>query len=227
MNLKVHYDQLYRDSIQKIQADAYQVDKLIDSEHDTRFGLTLLVRPDKATTHRVQQVLSKIRAVEPQQYYYRDADLHVTVMSIISCYEGFTLGQIKVEEYVDTIQKSIQGVGRFDIEFRGLTASPSCLMVQGFFTHDTLDRIRDNLRANFSATNLEQTLDKRYPTQTAHSTIFRLKETLANKEQFLEIVDTYRDFHFGTLTVDTLELVYNDWYQRRERVKVLHRFELR
>lgn len=227
MNLKEHYDKLYQDSIQKIQSDSYQVDKLIDSDSDKRFGITLLLRPDNSVKANIQKFLSEIRSIEPNQYFYRDSDLHVTVMSIISCYDGFNLSQIRIEDYVETIKKSIRNISCFNIEFRGLTASPSCLMVQGFLENNTLNQIRDNLRVDFKDTGLEQSMDKRYAIQTAHSTIFRLKEKIDNKESFLDIVEKYRDYYFGTFVVDSLELVFNDWYQRKEYVKKLYLFELK
>ena len=127
MNLKEHYNKLYQDSIQEIQSDSYQVDKLIDSDNDKRFGITLLLRPDNSVMVNIQQFLSEIRVIEPNQFFYRDSDLHVTVMSIISCYDGFNLNQIRIEDYVETIKKSIMGIDCFKIEFRGLTASPIIL----------------------------------------------------------------------------------------------------
>jgi len=227
MNLKEHYDKLYQDSIKKIQSDSYQVDKLIDSDNDKRFGITLLLRPDNSVKANIQKFLSEIRLIEPNQYFYRDSDLHVTVMSIISCHDGFNLSQIRIEDYVETIKKSIKGINCFKIEFIGLTGSPSCLMVQGFLENNTLNQIRDNLRVDFKDTGLEQSMDKRYAIQTAHSTIFRLKEKIENKESFLDIVEEYRDYYFGTFVVDSLELVFNDWYQREEYVKKLYLFELK
>lgn len=227
MNLKEHYSKLYQDSIQKIRSGSYQVDKLIDSTNDKRFGITLLCRPDSSIKANIQKFLSEIRYIEPNQYFYRNSDLHVTVMSIISCYDGFNLSQVNIDNYIDTINKSISGLGRFNIEFKGLTASSSCLMVQGFLEDNSLNLVRDNLRVNFKNTDLEQSIDERYTIQTAHSTIFRLKHQLNNKENFLDKVNDYRDFYFGTFEVDTLELVFNDWYQRKEWVKTLYKFRLK
>ena len=226
MDLKEHYNKLYQDSIKKIKSDSYQVDKLIDSDNDKRFGITLLLRPDNSVKVNIQKFLSEIKVIEPHQYFYRDSDLHVTVMSIISCYDGFNLSQIRIKDYVETIKKSIMGVSCFNIEFKGLTASPSCLMVQGFPENNSLTQIRDNLRVDFKETGLEQSMDKRYAIQTAHSTIFRLKEDIENKESFLDTLEKYRDYYFGAFTVNSLELVFNDWYHRKEYVKELYRFEL-
>ena len=54
MNLQEYYDNLYQNSIQKIQSDSYQVDKLIDSDDDNRFGITLLLRPDNTVKSNIQ-----------------------------------------------------------------------------------------------------------------------------------------------------------------------------
>jgi len=224
--LTKHYNQLYENAIQQISADSYQVDKLIDSPKDKRFGVTLILRPSDAVKKEIQQFLRQVKQVEPMQYYYPNSDIHVTVMSIISCYNGFKLSQIRVEDYIEIIQQSIGDLGVFDVEFRGITASPSCLMIQGFFKDHTLNQFRDNLRKNFKKTDLEQSIDVRYSIQTAHSTVFRLRKQLSNKEEFLKIIDSYRDHYFGTFTVRALEFVYDDWYQRKEKVKTLYRFEL-
>ena len=99
-------------------------------------------------------------------------------------------------------------------------------MIQGFPGDDTLGKMRDNLRTDFKISGLEQTIDKRYPIVTAHTTIARFRQQLTDSHNLINLLDTYRNYDFGKFTVDEAELVYNDWYQRAERVKQLHRFRL-
>lgn len=226
MDLQQHYAALYKQSIENYKNKSYQVDKLIDSTTDKRFGITLLIRPPQKIKSEIKKVLAKVKEVEPDQYFYPEPDMHITVMSIISCYEGFGLSQIDVGEYVNVIQKCLSGLPPFTIQFKGLTASPSCLMVQGFLSDGTLNQIRDNLRINFKSSDLQHSIDKRYAIRTAHSTIFRLKNKLSNKDKFLATVERYKNYEFGTFIVDTMDLVFNDWYQREKRVKKLHEFRL-
>ena len=103
MNLMEYYDNLYKDAILKIRSDNCQTDNLIDSPSDNRFGITLIIRPNIQIRNRVQKFLSELKAVEPDQYYYPNSDIHVTIMSIISCYKGFDLEQITLTDYVDLI----------------------------------------------------------------------------------------------------------------------------
>lgn len=129
-----------------------------------------------------------------------------------------------VEDYVALVQKSLEGLHPFEISFKGLTASPSCILLQGFWKDDTLNQIRENLRQQFKSSGLQQSIDQRYTIQTAHSTIVRLRKPLQHKDQWLECVEAYREFDFGAFRVNELELVCNDWYHRK--VKELYRFDL-
>jgi len=227
VNLSAYYNALYEDSIQKIRSNSYHTDDLIDSSKDNRLGLTLLARPDKKVKIEIQKCLDHIKLIEPQQYYYPETDLHITVMSLISCYSGFELSQISIEDYINIIEKSLCGLNNFDVYFKGLTLTKSCLMVQGFVDNSVLSQIRSNLRKNFKRSKLEQSIDKRYRIQTAHTTILRFKKELQDREAFLKKVEEYRDHDFGTFRVTNLDFVFNDWYQRKDHVKTLHKFELK
>lgn len=226
MDVKDHYTQLYNQSVLKIKTGHYQTDPLIDSKKDNRRGITLVIRPNDEIKEKIQKLLTQLKKVTPQQYFYPSTDIHITVMSIISCYNGFNLSKISIDEYIEIIQKGIKGFSPFNIDFRGLTASPSCIMIQGFNSNNVLNQIRDNLRSTFQQTTLEQSFDKRYTLQTAHSTILRFRKELQNIEGLLKFIKEYRNYYFGTFKVDEIELVYNDWYQRKQFVKQLHLFKL-
>lgn len=226
MNLKEHYSELYKESINRISSDKYEIDCLIDSKFDKRFGLTLLIRPSNEVKDKIQKFLCELKKVEPNQYYYPNSDIHITIMSIISCYEGFDLEKIDLSKYTELIKQCLPLNENIKIQFNGLTASNSCIMLQGFMSNDIINDIRDRLRVEFKNSELEQSLDKRYPIQTAHSTIVRFRKELNQKDNFLKIIDKYIDYDFGTFEIEKIELVYNDWYQRNQLVKKLHEFKI-
>jgi 2'-5' RNA ligase len=89
-----------------------------------------------------------------------------------------------------------------------------------------LNRLRANLRNRFNKTNLETSFDKRYTLKVAHSTIVRFKKKVHHKEAFINLLQKYRHHAFGTCEINEVELVYNDWYLRKEKVEVLARFKL-
>jgi len=226
MNLIKHYNELYKTSIRKIENEDYQRDLLIDSPDDKRFGITLLIKPPESIKKKVQIFLEEIKQIDPYQYYYPNSDIHITILSIISCYNGFQLDQISIPDYTNLIKKSLNKIDKFEMKFKGITASDSGIMVQGFPENEILNDLRNNLRENFKNSDLEQSIDKRYSLQTAHSTVVRFRRKLQNKNEFLEIIEKYKNYDFGSFEVKKLELVFNDWYQRKRNSKILEKFEL-
>ncbi len=224
MTLENHYKKLYHESINKISSDNYHIDTLIDSKNDRRFGLTLIIRPSNEIKKKIQNFLKNFKEIEPNQYYYPNSDIHITVMSIISCYSDFDMSKIDVQKYIDLTEKCLLKGIDLNITFKGITASPSGVMVQGFMNNNELNDIRNRLRKEFKNSNVEQSLDKRYLIQTAHSTIIRFRKELSQKEKFLELLDNSINYDFGTFKVNKFELVYNDWYQREQYVKKIHEF---
>lgn len=221
-----HYNQLYKKSAESILAGNYNLDSQINNKSDSRFGITLLIRPSEKIKANIQFFLDELKAIEPEQYYYPDSDIHITVMSIISCYEGFSVDKIKVEDYIKIIQESLVDLGEIKIEFQGVTASPSALMIQGFPADESLNNLRNKLRDNFKKSPLQQSIDSRYSIATAHSTVMRFQEKLQNPEKLIEITERFRDYDFGEFTVDKVELVFNDWYQRESNTIHLQDFNL-
>ena len=225
MDLKQHYTALYNESIEKIVTNTYQIDNQIDSLSDRRFGITLLIRPDSQTKKNIQDFLDELKQIDPEQYYYPSSDIHITVLSIISCYDGFDLETISIPDYIAIIEKSLVGIQDVAINFQGVTASPSAIMLQGFTNSDSLDDLRNNLRTNFTDSGLQESIDKRYSINTAHSAVARFRKEISHTEKLIAVLEKYRNFDFGKFKVEKYHLVYNDWYQRKQFVKELHEFQ--
>jgi 2'-5' RNA ligase len=221
MNLSEHYNELFKKSSEAILSENYTLDTKINNSLDKRFGITLLIRPSQEIKDNIQLFLEELKKVDHYQYYYPDSDIHITVMSIISCYEGFTLDQISSSDYIEIVEKSLVDVNKIEIEFQGVTASSSAVMIQGFPVDDSLGILRNKLRENFKNTNLQQSIDIRYSIATAHMTVMRFKKKLENPEKLIEVIERFRNHNFGKLTVDKIELVFNDWYQREKNTKSL------
>tara|TARA_R110002051_G_scaffold145817_1_gene218765 strand:+ start:21285 stop:21965 length:681 start_codon:yes stop_codon:yes gene_type:complete len=226
MYLDQHYENLWAEALLKFHQKKIEKDPLIDSKFDKRRGITLLIRPNEFVKKAISKCIAELHKIDPNQYYYPLLDIHITVMSIISCYDGFDLNKITISEYNRLINLSLKDIEKTQIQFKGITASDSCIMLKGFPQNDTLEAIRNKLRASFANTDLENSMDKRYKIMTAHSTIVRFKSDIKKHEDFFEIIEKYRDFDFGTFEVANYELVFNDWYQKKENTKLLAEFKV-
>lgn len=117
-------------------------------------------------------------------------------------------------------------MGPLQILFKGITASPSCIMLQGFPMDNKLSLLRQRLRDNFKNSTLEHLIDKRYTLETAHSTVIRFKNPITNNNLFLDCLNKYRNYDFGISKIDSIEFVYNDWYMTNSIVSQIERFIL-
>jgi 2'-5' RNA ligase len=226
MNLQAHYDAMRENAFRKLAHGEAELDALLDSEHDDRRGLTLLARPPARITAIIEALLAAFQELEPHQYYYPASDIHLTILSIISCYRGFTLDVIDPESYQQAVSTILQHIPPFRIRFAGLTASPGGIIVQGFPEDAGLQHLRNQIRRYFQTSGLQQSIDQRYSIQTAHSTVIRFREKLVNPARLLKAIEQYAQYFIGTFEVNTLELVYNDWYQRQENTILLEAYPL-
>ncbi len=226
MKLLTQYEGLFEKAIPEIEAGKAQVDPMLDDPHDDRFGLALIIPPSREVTEKIKKFLSELNVIEPAQYPYPPAQIHVTVLSIISCVEGFQLGDIPVPQYLATLERSLAEIDSFEIDYRGITASRSSIMIQGFPKDETLELLRERLRVNFLSSGLHQTMDARYKLSTAHATVFRFRKPLKDSHGFAAFLRDNRNRDFGGQKVSELQLVYNDWYHRPEKSTTLATFEL-
>ncbi|WP_207433493.1 2'-5' RNA ligase family protein [Sabulibacter ruber] len=226
MELRAHYTQLWESTEARFKENQYEFDALLDSPTDTRLGITLLARPQGEALENILSFVQEMASLEPEQYYYPASDVHITLLSIISCYPGFKVDQIELQQYIDLVKEALVSIKPFNVEFKGITASPSCVMVQGFPQGDDLQNLRDNLRTVFRNSGLQQSIDQRYAISTAHSTVIRFRKPLQRPQAFLQKLQTCREHDFGTALIKQVELVSNDWYQRKENTQLLATFPL-
>ncbi|MGI4870638.1 MAG: 2'-5' RNA ligase family protein [Janthinobacterium lividum] len=221
MNLPAHYAAMRAAALQQFAQGAADLDPLLDAPNDTRRGLTLLARPAPPLAAAIVGLLAELRRTEPAQYYYPAADLHLTVLSLISCYPGFTLAAIEPEKYRRLVAETVQDILPFTVTLAGLTASPGGILVQGFPTDGGLELLRARLREAFRASGLPQSIDQRYSLQTAHLTVVRFRRPLLDYRPVVEFIEKYQQHFIGAFKITQLEVVFNDWYQRSQHTKLL------
>lgn len=226
MDLAAHYNQLFIESSKAILDNNYVIDTQINAENDNRFGITLLIRPPESIKNKIQSFLNQLKTEDDSQYYYPNSDIHITVLSIISCHEGFSLNQINPSEYIKLINENLTELKDLEINLSGITASNSTIMIQGFLSNDSLNTFRNSLRNTFKNTNLQQSIDMRYTLFTAHISVCRFRKPIVNTQKLISLLEQNSETDFGNFKVNEVELVYNDWYQKKEKTQVLHQFKI-
>lgn len=225
--VKEIYDSMWKDSKSAFETGAFSFDEnLKDRSLDGRRGITLVARPSFDVIERIAGFLDRLKAIESAQHYYSAGEIHVTVLSVVSCRAGFDLSGIDTGAYEEAAGRALEGMKPFGIRFKGVTASRSCVVVQGFPVGGGLEEIRERLRRNFAESDVETTMDLRYRLKTAHCTVVRFKEPLSDSESFVELLESHREHDFGESEIRSVELVHNDWYMTDSIVSKIRSFGL-
>jgi len=217
---------MYHTAITKIRSGEISTDSLIHDIDDTRRGLTVIIRPSENIKEKIHSFQERMRHIDNTPYYQPVTDMHITVLSIISCTQDFKLNQIDISKYIQIIKESLHRISDISLHFKGVTASQEAILIQGFPINNQLENLRSQLRDNFNSSQLRQSIDTRYMLSTAHITTARFQTTLKEPEKFSDLLDYYRNADFGCLKASTIEFVYNDWYQKKHIVKQLFTVKL-
>jgi 2'-5' RNA ligase len=221
------YEKLWNDATSAFARGEPQIDShLSHKPTDLRRGVTIVFRPSLSVRDKVMEYLDQLATFWPEQYFYRPEELHVTVMSIIS---GTEFWRREIRQLVACraiIGDVLRRQQPFQVSFRGVTASPGSVIIQGFPLDDGLARIRDGLREAFEHTGLCSLLDRRYKISTAHMTAMRFSQPDADWKHLAALLEDGRQTNFGEMEVNRLQLIWGDWYASANIVRTLEEYRL-
>ena len=228
LRLRRIYDRMWRAAIKQIRAGKVEIDPVLAARvPDRRRGLTLMVRPSRDARRRATKFLNELRRIEPEQHYYAASELHVTILSPFTTTLKHQPFFARLKEYISAVDAALRGAGPMRIEFRGVTASPGAVLVQGFFADGALNGLRDRMRRELRARGLAAGLDTRYRLETAHMTVIRFRAPLRDAKKFAAALERARRRAFGFMTIRNLALVKTDWYMSRKTLETVKRYRLR
>jgi 2'-5' RNA ligase len=220
--LAQHYDRLWRSAVASFERGQVRLDPhLPDKQGDARRGYTLMIRPAPGVARRIEAFLAEFDAREPGQYLYRPTEFHVTLLSLFTATEGYQPYFERREAYIGAVERALGGAPPFSIHFRGVTASPGAVMIQGFPQDDTFARLREAVRRELRLAGLGEGLDQRYRIRAAHITVIRFQQPPRDLPGLVRFLSRQRGRDFGTSPVSVIQFVENDWYMSEDRVKVI------
>jgi 2'-5' RNA ligase len=221
------YDNLWSAAIGKIRTGKIESDRVLAGGLvDRRRGLTLIARPSADVREKVATFLRELRRLEPDQYYYVRAHLHLTILSPFTATAAHKRFFAHMQKYLAAVDSALQKAAPMRVEFTGVTVSPGAIMIQGFPDSEALNELRDNLREQLRVHGLTKGLDVRYRLKTAHMTVARFRAPLRDGKHFAAALAHARRRPFGSMTIKSLSLVTNDWYMTHRTLETLNRYRL-
>ena len=221
------YEQLWSEAMVAFELGKPQLDPhLPDKANDLRRGVSLSFWLPASIRDRIKNFLDQIAADFPGQYIYQPEELHVTIATLISATEHWQQEFGDVDFFRAILREILARHPPFQVEFRGVTAAPNAVLVQGFPVGNVLENIRADLRRTFVERGFPNRLDRRYPNSAAHVTAMRFCKPDSDWQRLAAALKASRQIQFGTMQVDKLQLLWGDWYASANRVRVLEEFPL-
>jgi len=222
-----HYDALWQDAVDYFAIGKVALDPfLIDRRRDHRLGLTVIARPTQQVVDQFSALIHELTQIEPHQHFYQPSELHITILSLFTATEEVEPYFAKIPSYLTALDPVLSAAERFTISFRGITASKSSIIAQGFPQDGSLECLRERLREALRSQNLGEGLDARYRITTAHTTIMRFQTQPLDLKRLIKILGGYREYDFGQSAFQTVQLVKNDWYMSADKMEVLADYPL-
>jgi 2'-5' RNA ligase len=222
------YQQLWTEAVSAFERGAPQIDPVLSGKtNDLRRGVTLAFRPSAGELAKVKRFMERLVPLAPEQYFYQPEELHVTVLSIIS---GTELWRQEIRQLAACraiINEVLSRQRYFQVCFRGVTASPGAVMIQGFPAGDALEQLRDELWEAFARNGLGDRLDRRYKINSAHLTIMRFRQQTADWKPLVNALAENRDTDFGGTQVNRIQLIWGDWYASADIARTLQEYSLK
>lgn len=223
--LRATYDELFAAGSAALRAGAVATDAHLPAlAADTRRGLTVLGPVGGPAAAAIARTQAELRLTEPDLYYYPPADLHVTLISLLTARPGRVPDEAGQRAYQALLQELAAGAAPLRLRFAGLTLTAGAIMAQGF-PDAGFQLLREAIRREATARGLP--LDERYHSPTAHATIARFPPgALRAPAALAHWVGARRALPLGEEIIPALHLVEHDWYNRQGTSQVLARLPL-
>jgi 2'-5' RNA ligase len=221
------YEKLWQNAARAFDKNIPRLDPFLKNRSaDSRRGVSLAARPDAAVRGRVLDFLTQMNEVAPGQYLYQPEQIHLTVFSIIPGSEFWRQRFDHLPDYLAALDEVLKNRPAFSVTFRGVTASPEAVMIQGFPDDASLEKLRDDLRAALISRDLGENLDARYKIVTAHLTVARFQTSLPDWQPLKAFLAAQRNTDFGATRIGRIELIEGDWYASPDSVQLLREYPL-
>lgn len=148
------------------------------------------------------------RLAGPGHIIYDAARVHVTVRSIEARRAAPRADDDRVQQYAQLLAQAALNLGPITFTFRGLTASRSGVMAQGWPEVTGLREMRNVLHRELEEHSLLSGPEYVRVRTTAHASLAVFTTCLADPAGLVVFIERNRGTDFGACTMDSLDLVF-------------------
>jgi hypothetical protein len=225
LSIAASYDRDWDAAADLLRAGAY-IGEEPPAEGSLRWGVSVVVTMGADVGGTLGAVAENLRRrCRGAHLVYRRDDLHATVRSL----EGYrtVVDEGALTRYADTVRTACRGVGPVRLRLRGLSGSPTCLLVRGYPGRG-MTELRRRLHRIAAANTPPGPLgvDAARIRASAHVTLAVLRPEGGPEPELCAFVDANRATELGVVEATGLSIVRYDWQADRIAMRQIARIEI-
>jgi len=219
------FEKIWKENKRLFQRGKVYIDPYLDKiEQDSRRSLTSIVRVSIGLKPKIQSVIEKLKRVAPNQYYYPPESLHLTIQNIKATADPPTWTSEEALRVKEVFANVLDNYRSFIMELKGLNIFSRAIFVQGF-CDEILFKLRNNLDRELKEINIYPERKYKYKLNFGWVNIARFRNS--NVHDLLNEIEKLRNYNFGTMKINKIELVETDRYFLKPKTKIIATFELK
>lgn len=217
------YDSIYDNNIVDIESGNIKIDEYLKgSKLDSRMGVSLII-PIHSISYSYSNLVSSLKKIEPEQYYYPTRDLHITIFDYVQGTEKYVRNTELEKAFIEISKQSLKIVHAFPITLRGIVFSNEAGIIQGYDTN-ILFKIRGKIRGLLNQNGIKN--NERYESESAHITFMRFMNPLQKAKELCKFINENRELKIGFPTIEEVEMVEHDWYNHKISKRIIEKIKI-
>lgn len=175
----------------------------LPSKGDSRWGASIIFRLGPVAESLLREIEMLSRLTGDCCIPYNHDNLHSTVLSVGS----YLAGSHEIEPLKHVLRRAAKESTAFRNEYRGIIGAPSSVLAKGWPGDGGLRDFRNKLTSVLAAAGIAEYPDKSRMRTTSHASLVLFESPLKTPSSLAKHLDERRDFGFGALLVESVELV--------------------
>jgi hypothetical protein len=208
IDVQAEYDRIAADGMRTLLT-GQAVPEALPTDGEPRWGVSAVLRPAGQTAASMMQLIAELGLLADEEHlWYAESGLHTTIRSI-EPFRTIVPGDDKaVAGYFDALVRVASATPHIGIEYRGVIASPSGVLVQGLPQSAALQECRERLHAEIQDKVPANAMELKSRRVTAHVSlgVFRNSQ-LHQPRQLADYIKARKELPLGLVTYDHIDLV--------------------
>jgi hypothetical protein len=222
VDIQAEYDRIATDGMRALLM-GQAIPEALPTDGEPRWGVSAVLRPAGQTAASMMQLIAELGLLADEGHlWYAESGLHTTIRSI-EPFRTIVPGDDKaVAGYFGVLVRVAGVTPHIGIEYRGVIASPSGILVRGLPQSAALQECRERLHAEIHDKVPANAMELKSRRVTAHVSlgVFR-NSRLRRGRQLSDYVKCRKDLPLGLVTYDRIDLVRYHFTPTRIDVSVL------